>query len=150
MAWNWKGSKHDIIESKNKMKQFSKSWKSSKKPRKQRKYLYNAPLHIRKNFLSANLSKELRKKYSIRSLSLRKGDKVKVMRGQFKKHNGSIVDVDRKNIKVYIDGCQVVKKDGTKVNVPIHPSNLQIIELNLDDKKRRRILERKRKDNGKK
>lgn len=128
------------------MKKFSKSWKSSKKPGKQRKYLYSAPLHIRKNFLSANLSKELRKKYSTRSLPLRKGDKVKVMRGQFKKHTGSIVDVDRKNIKVYIDGCQVVKKDGTKVNVPIHPSNLQVIELNLDDKKRRKILERRQKN----
>ncbi|MEM0050664.1 MAG: 60S ribosomal protein L26, partial [Candidatus Bathyarchaeia archaeon] len=35
------------------------------------------------------------------------------------------------------------KVDGTTVPVPIHPSNVEIIKLNLDDKIRREILERK-------
>ena len=32
------------------------------------------------------------------------------------------------------------KKDGTKVNVPLHPSDLQIQLLNLDDKERSNAL----------
>ena len=31
----------------------------SKQPRKQRKFLYNAPLHVRRKIMSAHLSKEL-------------------------------------------------------------------------------------------
>ena len=62
------------------MKQkFSTKWKSSKQPRKQRKYLANAPLHLKKKFISVNLSKELRKKHGKRNVSLRKGDIVKIM-----------------------------------------------------------------------
>lgn len=117
-------------------KQFSKKWKSSKQPRKQRKYSYNAPLHIKRKFFGAHLSKELRQKYGIRSISLRKEDKVKVMRGSFKGKTGKIDRVNSKNIKVYITGIERIKKDGTKVLIPIHPSNLMITELNLDDKKR--------------
>ena len=38
---------------------FSKHWKSSKQPRKQRKYRAKAPLHIKRKLLNVNLSKEL-------------------------------------------------------------------------------------------
>ena len=44
---------------------------------------------------------------------------------------------------MYINGVEMVKKDGTKVNYPIHPSNVVLNELNLDDKMRQKILERK-------
>ncbi|MEK6835561.1 MAG: 60S ribosomal protein L26, partial [Nanoarchaeota archaeon] len=36
-----------------------------------------------------------------------------------------------------------VKLDGSKVYYPLHPSNLMITELNLNDKKRKAKLERK-------
>ena len=55
-------------------KQFSTQWNASKQPRKQRKYLANAPLHKRHKFMSANLIKELRKKYGKRNFPVRKGD----------------------------------------------------------------------------
>jgi len=112
--------------------------------RKQRKYLANAPLHIRRKLLSANLSKELRKKYGRRSFLLRKGDNVKVMRGKFRGKTGKIGNVDLKKLRVSIDGLQRQKKDGTKVNVYFAPSNLQIQELVLEDKKRINALERKK------
>ena len=115
--------------------QFSVSWKGSKQARKQRKYRYNAPLHIRQKMISSNLSKELRKKYGRRNIELRKGDKVKVMRGEFKKKEGKIIDVDMKKLKVYVDTVQISKKDGSKINPPIDPSNLQIIEL-VEDRRR--------------
>jgi len=117
-------------------KEFSKFWKSSKKKRKQRKYLANAPINIRRELLSANLSKELRKKYVRRSFPLRKGDNVKVLRGKFKGKTGKINVINLKKLKVAVEGVQLTKKDGTKTNVMLHPSKLQIIELNLEDKKR--------------
>jgi len=122
---------------------FSSSWKGSVQPRKQRKYRYNAPLHIRQKFVSTHLSKDLRKKYNKRSANLRKGDNVKVLRGQFKSKNGKVEEVDLKKTSVYVSGIEVTKKDGTKARYPIHPSNLMITELNMDDKMRQKIFERK-------
>ncbi len=124
-------------------KKFSKNWIKSKQPRKQRKYRYNAPLNIKSKFMGCHLSKELRGKYKKRSITIRKGDSIKVLRGQFKGKTGKIDRVDIKKSKVYITGIEVVKKDGTKALYPIHPSNLIITDLNLEDKKRAKSLERK-------
>jgi len=124
------------------MKKFSTSWKRSKKPGKQRKYSVKAPLHLKKDFVSAHLSPELRKKYGKRNLSLRKGDKVKILKGNFRKKEGKIERIDRKRNKIYVTGIETTKKDGSKVMKPVDPSNLMILELNLDDKKRKSKLEK--------
>jgi large subunit ribosomal protein L24 len=125
------------------MKQeFSSSWLSSIQPRKQHKYIANAPLHTKHKFLSANLSKELRKKYGKRNLPLRKGDDVLVMRGAFKKKKAKVSSVDLKNTRVALEGIQRTKKEGSKVNVYFHPRVLQIQTLNLDDKQRIAALNR--------
>ena len=125
------------------MKQkFSVHWKGSRQPRKQRKYRVNAPLHIRHKLLSANLDKELRKKYGKRNFSLRKGDSVKIMMGEFKGKTGKIELVNMKKLNVTLEGIHRAKKDGTKINVFFDPSNLQIKELNLDDKKRVKAIGR--------
>src|SRR3989338_3744676 len=122
---------------------FAISWKRSVQPRKQRKYRHNAPLHIRQKLVSAHLSKELRKKYSRRSINIRKGDNVKVMRGQFRNKQGKVEEVDLKKILVYISGIEASKKDGTKARKPVHPSNLLVTGRNIDDKMRSKVLERK-------
>jgi large subunit ribosomal protein L24 len=116
--------------------QFSASWVSSKLPRKQRKYVANSPLHTKHRFLSANLSKELRKKYGKRNLPLRKGDEVLVMRGNLKKKKAKVSKINLRKCFVYLEGLQRTKKDGAKVNVSFHPSILQIQTLNTEDKKR--------------
>lgn len=115
---------------------FSTNWKKSNQPKKQRKYRYNAPLHLKQKFMRSHLSKELRKKHKKRSIGLKKGDKVKVLRGTYKGKTGKVEKVDLKEQCIYITGIEVIKKDGTKTNYPLHPSNLLITELNLDDKKR--------------
>jgi large subunit ribosomal protein L24 len=117
-------------------KEFSTSWKASKQPRKQRKFRFNAPLHIRGRMIISPLSKDLRKKYGMRSLRVKKGDKVKIMRGQFKGKEGKVDKVDLKKYKIIIDKAEVVKKDGSKTFYPIDPSNVMIIDANSDDKKR--------------
>ena len=124
-------------------KEWSRYWKSSKQPRKQRKYVYNAPLHVRRKFVSAHLSEELRKKYERRSFPLRKGDEVEVMRGEFKGRKGKVSKVDLKKLKVYIEGITRKKVDGTEVQVPFDASNLKIIDLNLEDKERVKALMKK-------
>jgi len=116
---------------------FSGTWNKSKQPRKQRKYRYNAPLHVKGKFLSVNLSKELRKKYGVRNVRLRTGDKVRVLRGNHKGKEGSVDEINLKSTKVYVTKIELTKKEGAKVRVPINPSNLQILDLNLDDKKRK-------------
>lgn len=127
---------------------FSTHWRSSKQPRKQRKYTANAPLHIKHSFLNAHLSKELRKQHGKRSLPLRKEDEVLVMRGSFRKKKGKISSIDLKRTRVTIEGIQRAKKDGTKVNVYFHPSSLQIQSLNLDDKERLPSKKTKEKKNA--
>ena len=122
---------------------FSSLWIKSKQPRKQRKYRHYAQLHIKQKFVSAHLSKDLRKKYNKRSMNLRKGDSIKVVRGQFKNKAGKIEEVNLKKTLVYVTGIEIIKRDGTKARYPIHPSNVMITELNMDDKMRSKIFERK-------
>ncbi len=121
---------------------FSKKWVASKQPRKQRKYLANAPIHIKKKMVGANLSKDLRKKYGKRSLPLRKGDTVKVMRGSFKKKEGKVTSVRPGLFSVEVEGIQRKKQDGSKVNVKLQPSNLQIISLSPEDTKRSEFIKK--------
>lgn len=133
------------------MKQkFSTAWKSSSQPRKQRKYLANAPLHLKRKLLSANLAKPLREKYKRRNIEVRKGDRVKIMRGGNKGKSGKVTEVKTKLLKIYVEGMQKKKTDGSKVNVPFKASNLQIVELNLEDKKRFKKMEIKEKQTTKK
>jgi large subunit ribosomal protein L24 len=120
------------------MKQsWSSSWKASTQRRKQRKYRYNAPIHVLGNFMNAHLVKNLREKYQTRSIRIRVGDKVKILRGQNKKKEGKISRVDVKNSKVFVEGIERGKGDGSKSFYPINPSNVMILEL-IDDKKRMR------------
>ena len=115
----------------------------SKKPSKQRKFLHTAPLHLRKKLVATHLSKELRQQFKRRALPVRKGDEVEIMRGSYAGKNGKVAKVDLKYYKVYIEGITRRRTIGTEVQVPIHPSNLKITNLNLDDEFRRKILQRK-------
>ena len=93
--------------------------------------------------MRSHLSEELRKKHGKRSIGLRKGDKVKILRGQFKKHEGKVERIDLRNTLVFVNGTESVKKDGTKKLLGMNPSNLMITELSLEDKSRQKIIERK-------
>ncbi len=115
---------------------WSCSWKSSKEAAKQRKYLYNAPLHVKRKFLSANLSKTLRKNVGKKSISLRAGDEVIVKRGSQAGSTSEVTDVFVKKGTVYLKGIVRKKTDGTEAHIPIKPSNVQVISLNLDDPRR--------------
>jgi large subunit ribosomal protein L24 len=120
---------------------FSKKWKKSTKARKQRKFRHNAPLHTKQKFMHSHLSKTLRKKYGKRAVGLRKGDKVKIMRGQYKKKTGKVERIDLKKNLAYVSDIEVIRKDGSKRLIGVYPSKLMIEELNLEDKRRAKAIE---------
>lgn len=114
----------------------------SAKPRKQRKMFYTAPLHRLAKLMSAHLSPELREKYKRRSFPVRVGDRVKIMRGDFRGVEGKVIGVDRERQFVYVENVSSKKADGTTVNRPIHVSDVMITELTLNDPYRREALAR--------
>jgi|TARA_B100001971_G_C18201406_1_gene544833 large subunit ribosomal protein L24 len=120
---------------------WNKNWTASKQPRRQRKYRFNAPLHIKQKFLNVSLAPTLRKKYGMRQTRVRSGDSVKVLRGQFSGKTGKVENVSVKRTSVYLTGIEMLKKDGSKSLYPLQPSNLQIQEVDLTDKLRRAKLE---------
>ena len=111
-------------------------------PRKQRKELFNAPLHKKRKNLASHLEENLLLKYDKRSIPVIKGDTVKVMRGSFKGHEDKIARVNVKKRYIEIEGITMSKADGNKIAKPIHPSNVVITKLNLTDKWRRIKLEK--------
>jgi large subunit ribosomal protein L24 len=115
---------------------FSSSWLASKRPNKQRKFRFNAPLHIKHTFLNAHLSKPLRTQYGKRSLPLRKGDEVLVMHGSFAKKQAKVTSLILSSSTVYLEGIQRSKKDGSKYNVPFNPRALMLVKLVDTDKRR--------------
>ncbi len=114
---------------------YKPGWKASSQSRKQIKFRANAPKHIASHFLHSQLSKELRKKHGKRSLRVRKGDEVRVLRGSFKGSIGVVDKVHTSAQRVLIRGVELTKHDGSKRPYPVAVSNIQIIKL-VDDKRR--------------
>jgi large subunit ribosomal protein L24 len=113
------------------------------KPTKQRKRMYQAPVTDRYRRFSAPLSSKLKDSQGTSSVPVRKGDTVMVMRGDRKGSEGKVNQIDRKNYRIFVDGATREKVDGTTIPVPIHPSKVMITRLNLDDKWRKKTMERK-------
>jgi large subunit ribosomal protein L24 len=118
--------------------------KRIKNPGKQRKRLFNAPAHIRHKLMAAPLSKELTASRGAKTLPVRKGDTVQIKRGDNKGFEGKVSRVDLKAYRIYLEGLTREKVDGTNIFISVHPSKVQIRSLNLDDKWRKNIIERKK------
>ncbi|KAL0609481.1 60S ribosomal protein L26 [Plecturocebus cupreus] len=99
---------------------------------KDRKKHFNAPSHIRRKIVSFPLSKELRQKYNVRSMPIRKDEEVQVVRGYYEGRN------------IYIEWVQHEKANGITVHLGIHPSKVVITRLKLD-KDYKKIVEQKAK-----
>ena len=112
----------------------------SKKPGKQRAKLAEMPLHQRKRLVCAHLSKELRESLKKRSLPVKKGDTVKIMRGKFRGKTGKVVRVDLRKARVYIEKITRKKTDGSEILVPFNASNLKIVSVDRSDEKRLKQL----------
>merc|ERR1712170_130946 len=120
---------------------FNKAVSSSR--RKQRKRHFTAPSHIRRKIMGSPLSKDLRQKYNVRSVPIRKDDEVQVVRGHYKGQQvGKVVSCYRKKFCVHIERIQREKANGASVYVGIHPSKVTIVKLKMD-KDRKKIIDRR-------
>ncbi|PQE19496.1 60S ribosomal L26 protein [Rutstroemia sp. NJR-2017a WRK4] len=109
--------------------------------RKSRKAHFDAPSSVRRTIMSAPLSKELREKYNVRSIPIRKDDEVLITRGTSKGSEGKITSVYRLKYVVHVERVVKEKSSGQSVPLGIHPSKVVITKLKLD-KDRENILER--------
>ena len=92
--------------------------------------------------LKCRLDEFLQEEYGLRSLVIKKGDLVRIMRGQFRDTEGKVTEVSYKKGVVYLDNATITKADGKEASVPIHPSNLLLVKLELNDE-RKALIEKK-------
>ena len=114
------------------------------KPTKMRnKQIYRALNQVANKQISAPLSKDLRKKYSRRSVRIMIDDTAKVIRGEYKGITGKVSKISTNNSSNAIEGNKKEKLKGDKIDIYIHSSNVIVTSLNTDDKWRIKILEKK-------
>eukprot|EP00243_Klebsormidium_subtile_P004224 TRINITY_DN18048_c0_g1_i1.p1 TRINITY_DN18048_c0_g1~~TRINITY_DN18048_c0_g1_i1.p1 ORF type:complete len:147 (+),score=58.32 TRINITY_DN18048_c0_g1_i1:143-583(+) len=118
--------------------------KVSSSRRKGRKAHFTAPSSERRVIMSASLSSELKGKYGVRAVPVRKDDEVQVVRGTYKGREGKVVQVYRRKWVIHIERITREKVNGATVNVGIQPSKVVVTKLKLD-KDRKALLERKKK-----
>ena len=129
--------------------------------RKSRKEHFNAPSSVRRVIMSAPLSKgmssvqetlktseqpltshaELREKYNVRSIPLRKDDEVVIKRGSNKGREGKITACYRLKYVIHIERVTREKTNGQSVPIGIAASKVEVTKLHMD-KDREAILER--------
>merc|ERR1711865_259027 len=123
---------------------YSKSLKMKQKAtvsvsrRKSRKAYFTAPSHIRRKLMSAPLSKDLRTKYDVRSLPIRRDDEVMIVRGHYHDREGKVTQVYRKKWRIHIERVTRDKANGQTVPIGIHPSKCMITKLKLDKDRKNR------------
>ena len=115
----------------------------SGKPRKQRVFRYNAPMHVRQKFVHVRLAKELASKLGIRkrSIAVRRGDTVKVMSGGSRGKAGKVSSVDLARAIVLVEGITRKNAKGKELQIPIKSSNVYVTDLDLSDKLRSAKIE---------
>ncbi len=119
-----------------------KNIRVSSKRTKQRKAHFTAPSHKRRLIMSAPLSKELRQKYNVRSIPIRKDDEVQIVRGSFKAKEGKVISVYRKKFVIHVERVKRENARAMSVPVGISPSKVIITKIKLD-KDRKALLERR-------
>ena len=125
----------------------------SSKPSKQRKAMYNAPGHVKRKKIRARLKldKKDSRFNSIRSVTVRVGDEVEVVRGDHGQPSkgkrdgetrgraglrGLVVAIEPDTGKLEIADASVKKSDGKEEPFPIAASNVIVKRLDESDAKR--------------
>ena len=116
---------------------------SSTKAKKQRKARAEAPLHKKKRMVAAHLDSALMSEYNVRSLPVKKGDTVKIIRGaqDFKTSEAKVASVDLKSCKIIVENITIPKADGTQKPKPVDPSDVLLTKLDLSDPWRKAKLD---------
>lgn len=118
----------------------------TRNPSKQRTSMRNATSFKRNKLMSARVSKDLQRKYKVKNIPVRKGDVVQVTTGDFVGTEGKVLQVISKKQRLAIDGISREKADKSKMIYPIHVSKVVIRRFGKVDNKRKKILERRAKE----
>lgn len=110
---------------------------TSHKPSKQRKLLFNIPLHKRGSTLTVPLIGSLSERTNLKRISVRKNDEVTVIKGDYKGVKGNVTRVDRKGGRIFVEGITREKSDGTVLPISVSPHSVIISKLDTSDKRRR-------------
>lgn len=110
--------------------------------RKSRKAYFTSDSETRHSLLSAHLDKDLRSKYGVRAVPVRKDDEVKIVRGDKKGMEGKVLSVYRKKFVIHVDRVFQDTAKGGQSKLGINPSNVVITKLKID-KDRNTLLARK-------
>lgn len=65
---------------------------------------------------------------------MRKGDTVRIGRGDFSGVEGKVSDIDTARQRLFVEGVTREKVSGTSEKVSVHCTKVMITKLNLDDK----------------
>ncbi|MDP6010344.1 MAG: 50S ribosomal protein L24 [Candidatus Poseidoniaceae archaeon] len=130
----------------------------SKNPNKQRKAAFSASSHTKRKRVRARLQSNDKRLVGVRRVTIRVGDQVKVLRGDYghpskgKRHGGprgnsgleaKVIRVDALNSLVFIEGATRSKADNKEEGVPIHSSNVVVTKLiETDPMRMKRITDR--------
>jgi large subunit ribosomal protein L24 len=117
----------------------------TKNPTKQRNRISKGTTFHKHKLMSVRLSTDLRGKYNVKRMPVRKGDSVYVTAGDFVGTEGKVLTADYNNQRVTIDGIAKEKADKSKIMYPIHVSKLVIRRFGKVGQKRKVILERRAK-----
>ena len=126
----------------------------SKKSGKQRKAAFNAPIHIQRKRLRARLLTDDTTFVGIRSVTVRVGDTIEILRGDYSHPNsvktdtrgkrqgqkrgrsgasGVVIRINSKKGWVFVEGLTLTKADGKDEAVAIHASNIVVTKLDEGD-----------------
>jgi large subunit ribosomal protein L24 len=108
--------------------------KVSIQPGKQRKVRYSAHSRLKHRLLAAPLSVELKTTYGRKTVPVRTGDTVRIVRGDFSGVEGKVSDINTSSQRLFVEGVTREKVAGTSEKVTVHCTKVMITKLNLDDK----------------
>ncbi len=86
------------------------------------------------------LSRELRTRYGRRRITVRKGDTVRVLAGNYLGREERVAKVDYRRYAVVLDNVTLQKADKKLKQLPLSLGHLMITKLNMADPWRRRVL----------
>ena len=111
----------------------------SSKANKQRKLHFNADSAKRRILMTTRLEKVLAEQYKVKSLPIRQGDIVKVVKGTHKGQTSTVSAVCRRTFCVALES---IKRENSKKKtrpVLISPANVVITELKLTQTRRKQL-----------
>ena len=109
--------------------------------RKNRKAHFTADSATRAKLMCAPLAKDQQSKYGVKSMPIRKEDRVRIVRGVSTGSaiEGKVTRVYRKKFVINVDRHVREKTNGQQVPIGVHPSNVVITQLKMDKDRKAKL-----------